>query len=66
LRQIVFTPHSHLYHALPMKNFLDPTQVVNMEAGNLRLDVPPRSAAIFVPDDTRQRNYRFFKPRNLR
>ena len=24
LRQIVFTPHSHLYHALPMKNLLEP------------------------------------------
>jgi glycosidase len=65
LRQIVFTPHSHLYHALPMKNLLDPSQVVNMEAGNLKLDVPPRAAAIFVPDDTRVRNYKFFKPRNL-
>jgi hypothetical protein len=34
-------------------------------AGNLRLDVSPRSAAIFVPDDMRLRNYKFFKPRNL-
>ena len=65
LRQIVFTPHSHLYHALPMKNLLEPFQVVNMEAGNLKLDVPARSAAIFVPDDSRVQNYRFFKPRNL-
>jgi hypothetical protein len=29
------------------------------------VDVPPRSAAIFVPDDTRIRNYKFFKPLNL-
>src|ERR1043166_7260760 len=65
LRQIVFTPHSHLYHALPMKNLLDPSQIVNMEAGNLKLEVPALSAAIFVPDDTRVPNYRFFKPRNL-
>ncbi len=65
LRQIVFTPHSHLYHALPMKNLLEPSQVVNMEAGNLSLGIPPRSAAIFVPDDTRLPNYKFFKPRNL-
>ncbi len=65
LRQIVFTPHSHLYHALPMKNLLEPTQVVNMEAGNFKLDVPARSAAIFVPDDARVQNYRFFKARNL-
>ena len=65
LRQIVFTPHSHLYHALPMKNLLEPSQVVNMEAGNLKLDIPARSAAIFVPDDTRLPNYKFFKPRNL-
>jgi hypothetical protein len=48
-----------------MKNLLDSSQVVNMEAGNLRVEVPPRSAAIFVPDDTRLKNYRFFKPRNL-
>jgi glycosidase len=65
LRQIVFTPHSHLYHALPMKNLLNPSQVVSMEAGNLKLDIPPRSAAVFVPDDTLVKNYKFFKPRNL-
>ena len=65
LRQIVFTPHSHLYHALPMKNLLNPSQVVNMEAGNIKLDLSAHSAAIFVPDDTRIQNYRFFKPRNL-
>ncbi len=64
-RQIVFTPHSHLYHALPMKNLLDPSQVVNMEAGNIKLELPPRSAGIFVPDDARIQNYRFFKQRNL-
>jgi glycosidase len=65
-RQIVFTPHSHLYHALPMKNLLAPSQVVTMEAGNIKLEIPPRSAAIFVPDDDRYRGYKFFKPRNLR
>jgi glycosidase len=64
-RQIVFTPHSHLYHALPMKNLLDPLQVVNMEAGNIKIELPAKSAAIFVPDDTRIQNYRFFKARNL-
>src|SRR5205814_1684921 len=58
-RQIVFTPHSHLYHALPMKNLLDSSQIVTMEAGNIRLESAPRSAAIFVPDDTRIQNYRF-------
>jgi glycosidase len=65
LRQIVYTPHSHLYHALPLKNLLDPSQVAHMEAGNVRLDIPPRSAAILIPDDTRLQNYKFFKPRNL-
>jgi alpha-glucosidase len=63
-RQVVFTPHSHLYHALPMKNLLPPGQVVTMQAGNLRLDLPGRSAAIFVPDDSRLGCYRFFKDRN--
>jgi hypothetical protein len=48
-----------------MKNLLEPSQVVNMEAGNLKLDIPGRSAAIFVPDDTRLPNYKFFKTRNL-
>ena len=65
-KQIVFTPYSHLYHALPLKNLLDPSQVVNMEAGNVKLEIPPRTAAIFVPDDTRTQNYKFFKPRNLK
>ena len=64
LHQRIFTPYSHLYHALPMKNLLDPVQIATMEAGNLRLEIPPRSAAIFVPDDTRFRAYKFFKPRN--
>jgi hypothetical protein len=36
-----------------------------MKNDPLWMDVAPRSAAIFVPDDTRIRNYRFFKPRNL-
>jgi hypothetical protein len=36
-----------------------------MEAGNIKLDMPPRSAAIYVPDDTRLANYKFFKVRNL-
>jgi hypothetical protein len=66
LRQIVFTPYSHLYHALPLKNLIDPSQMVNMEAGNVNLEIPPRTAAIFVPDDTQIRNYKFFKPRNLK
>jgi glycosidase len=64
-RQIVFTPHSHLYHALPMRNLLDPSQTVAMEAGNIKIELPARSAGIFVPDDTRIPNYRFFKARNL-
>jgi glycosidase len=65
LRELVFMPHSHLYHALPLKNLLEPAQVVTMEAGNVRLEVPPRTAAIFVPDDERMRHYKFFKSRNL-
>ncbi len=65
LNQIVLTPHSHLYHALPMKNVLAPDPIIPMEAGNLRLSLPPRSAAIFVPDDTRLTTYRFHKPRNF-
>ena len=64
-RQIVFTPHSHLYHALPLKNLLNPAQVITMEAGNIQIELPPRSAGIFVPDDTRMRAYKFYKTRNL-
>lgn len=66
LKQIVFTPYSHLYHALPLRNLLEPSQTVNMEAGNVKIEIPPRTAAIFVPDDTRLQNYKFFKPRNLK
>ena len=65
MRDMAINHLPHLYHALPMKNLLEPSQVVNMEAGNLRLDIPARSAAIFIPDDTRLSNYKFFKPRNL-
>ena len=66
LKQRLFTPHSHLYHQLPMRNLLCPDRpLVRMEAGNLDLDILARSAAIFVPDDDQYREYKFFKPRNL-
>jgi hypothetical protein len=48
-----------------MKNLLNPTQVINMEAGNIQIELPPRSAGVFVPDDSRLRAYKFFKSRNL-
>ncbi|MEI6085821.1 MAG: alpha-amylase family glycosyl hydrolase, partial [Verrucomicrobiota bacterium] len=64
-RQIVFTPHAHLDHALPLKNLLNPAQVITMEAGNIKIELPPKTAGIFVPDDTRLRADKFFKTRNL-
>lgn len=66
VRQRLFTPHSHLYHSLPLRNLLCPAQaLINMEAGNLDVDMPPRSAAILVPDDGQYQEYQYFKPRNL-
>lgn len=63
LRQRVFTPHPHLYHALPLRNTLVPHDTIKMEAGNVRLELPPQSAAIYLPADEME-HYRFFKPRN--
>lgn len=63
LRQRVFTPHPHLYHALPLKNALPPHEVVTMDAGNVKLELPAQSAAVFLPADE-MTDYRFFKPRN--
>jgi len=66
LKQRLFTPHSHLYHQLPMKNLLCPEQsLIRMEAGNLDVEIPARSAAILVPTDDQFKEYKFFKERNL-
>ena len=67
LKQRLFTPHSHLYHQLPMRNLLNPEQgLIRMKAGSLDLDIPARSAVILVPADDQYNEYKFFKKRNLR
>lgn len=65
IKERIFTPHSHLYHNLPMKDLLSNSPTVKMQAGNVDLDIPAYSAAILVPDDTQFKDYKFFKDRNL-
>jgi len=38
--------------------------LIRMEAGNLDVEIPPRSAAILVPADDQFKGYKFFKERN--
>lgn len=61
----LFTPHSHLYHDLPLKDLLNNCPKLKMQGGNIDLNVPPYSAVILVPDDTQFKDYKFFKERNL-
>lgn len=65
IKERLFTPHSHLYHNLPLKELLFNRLKIKMQAGNIDLDIPAYSAVILVPDDTEYKDYRFFKERNL-
>lgn len=60
LHKLVLLPYSHLYHALPMRNLFLGSHL-QMEAGSVWVDVPPRSAAVWVPDESRYQHYSFFK-----
>ncbi len=67
LRQRVLLPHSHFYPTLGLKNLLPKggsSDQIQCEQASVVLDLPPRTAAIYVPDD-KQPNYSFFKSRVL-
>jgi glycosidase len=67
LQQRLMIPHTQFYPTLHLKNLLAPddaAQRIEFRHASVRLDLPPRTAAIYVPDDS-QPNYAFFKPRIL-
>ncbi|HWS92564.1 MAG TPA: hypothetical protein VN306_08760, partial [Mycobacterium sp.] len=72
LQQRLLVPHSHFEPRLWFKNLLAPDQHVQFYMASFQLDLPPESAAIYVPDDgyllpngSKGTNYAFFKPRIL-
>jgi len=72
LQQRLLVPHSHFEPRLWFKNLLAPDQYVQFYMASFQLDLPPESAAIYVPDDgyilpnnSKGTNYAFFKPRIL-
>jgi alpha-glucosidase len=71
-KQRLLVPHSHFEQRLWFKNLLAPDQHVQFYMASFQLDLPPESAAIYVPDDghllpncSKGTNYVLFKPRIL-
>jgi alpha-glucosidase len=65
LQQQLFIPYSHLYATLPLKDAIESGPRIRVDKCAIAIDLPPESAAIYVPDDVDRKNYTFFKPRNL-
>jgi alpha-glucosidase len=60
-KAVLLLPYPHLYHDLPLRDALGSHSHLKMGAGSVDVEVAPRSAAVWVPDDSRYRNYTFFK-----
>jgi alpha-glucosidase len=65
LKQKLFVPCAHIYHQLRLKDLLSGDTTEVQIGGGIDLDIPPYTAVILVPDDTKFVDYKFFKPRNL-
>ena len=72
LQQRLLVPHTFFEPKLWFKNLLAPEQHLRFIYASLQLDLPPESAAIFVPDDgyilpndSKGNDYAYFKPRIL-
>ena len=72
LQQRLLVPHTHFDPRLWFKNLLAPDQHLQFVEVSFALDLPPQSAAIFVPNDGFRlpnggtgTNYKYFKPRIL-
>jgi alpha-glucosidase len=72
LQQRLLVPHTHFDPKLWFKNLLAPDQHVQFYMASFQIDLPPESAAIYVPDDgyilpsgSKETNYAYFKPRIL-
>jgi hypothetical protein len=60
-------PHTPFYPTLHLKDLLAPddaTPRIEFRYASVQLDLPPKTAATYVPDDA-QPHYAFFKPRIL-
>lgn len=72
LQQRLLVPHTHFDPKLWFKNLLAPDQHMQFYMASFQIDLPPESAAIYVPDDgyilpsgSKGTNYAYFKPRIL-
>ncbi len=70
LQQRLLVPHSFFEPRLWYKNLLAPDQHLQFLFASFQVDMPPQSAAIYVPDDgymlpndSKGANYTYFKPR---
>jgi alpha-glucosidase len=63
LRRRVFVPYAHLYDALPLTDLLGAHRTATVSAGRIEVDLAPWQVAVFAPDDTTFRGYRFFRGR---
>jgi glycosidase len=57
----LFLPHAFLLDALPLVDRRGVAPTTKMQAGSVRVELPPWGVACFVPDDTSIRGYRFFR-----
>jgi alpha-glucosidase len=55
-----FTPITHLFDSLPLRDALQSNRTTNMEGGSLRLTLGPWDVAMLQPEDSRQPRYSFF------
>jgi glycosidase len=72
LKQRLLVPHTFFEPKLWFKNLLPPEDHLQFVYASFQIDLPPVSAAIFVPDDgyilpsgSKGNNYAYFKPRIL-
>ena len=72
LQQRLLVAHTYFEPRLWFRNLLSPDQHLQFYMASFELDLPPQSAAIYVPDDghilpsgSREKNYAYFKPRIL-
>lgn len=72
LKQRLLVPHTHFEPRLWFRNLLAPDQYLQFYMASFELDLPPQSAAIYVPDDGHilpsgsiMNDYAYFKPRIL-
>jgi alpha-glucosidase len=63
LEVTLLLPYSHWYDGVPLRDALGTSPEMKVAAASLRLNVAPRTAAIYQPHEP-YADYRYFKERN--